>query len=253
MVSGFHVNTDPVVVCGVLWSIYLIGCRRYAWAGVALGAALLIKLTALLFVPALFIAAGARRAVTIGVVALVCLCVFSLPFIVEFPTTIGASISGYSGAGRYWGILAVSVIAGAHGAELWYHTFGKIAALSAVGMAALILRYRGRQDAMLNNCGLSAALFLVLTPGFGVQYLAYLVPWVAVARPLFRVGFHAVAGVFLVAFYTWGNGGFPWYSANFFTTRLMPLHVFSLGLATWMVTGFVAWGFARTAGGKPSP
>ena len=253
MISGFHVNTDPVVVFAVLWSVYLADSRRFAWAGVALGAALSVKLTALLFVPALFVAVGVRRSVTIGGVALAWFCVFSLPFIVEFPATIGASVSGYIGSGRIWGIHAASVIVGAHGAEMWYDKFGKIVALGAVGISALIVRYKGRQNAVLNNCGLSAAFFLVLTPRFGVQYLAYLVPWLAVAPPLVRAGFHAVSGVFLAAFYTWGSRGFPWYSANFFTARFMPPHVFFLGLATWVVTGAVAWKLARTAGGTPAP
>ncbi len=247
MISGFHVNTDPLMVYAVLSCVYLIQSRRFAWAGIALGLALSIKLSALVFVPALAIAAGAKRSATIGGVAFACFCVLSLPFIWEFPQTIGTSMLTYSGLYKFWGIPAVSLLIGADGIYLWYERLGKFVALGVVGVAAVVIRYRGRRDDMLNNCGLSAALFLLFTPGFGVQYLVYLVPWLAAARGIIGAGFYAISGTFMVAVYTWGCGGFPWYSANFFSTKFMPPHVFFLGLATWVAIGIVAGEFAGRA------
>ena len=61
MLSGFHVNKDPVVVIGVQWSVHLADSRRFAWAAGALVAAHSIQLTALLSVIAPFAAAGAKR------------------------------------------------------------------------------------------------------------------------------------------------------------------------------------------------
>src|SRR5580658_3597099 len=95
MVSGFHVNTDPLMVCAVLWSAYLIYSRRFAWAGTALGIALSIKLTALVFVPALAIAAGIKRSAAIAGVASACFYLLALPFIWQFPKTIGTSMMAY--------------------------------------------------------------------------------------------------------------------------------------------------------------
>ena len=61
MISGFHVNTDPLLVCAILAAVCLIRSRHIAWAGVAIGLALSVKLSALIFLPALAIAAGAKR------------------------------------------------------------------------------------------------------------------------------------------------------------------------------------------------
>jgi hypothetical protein len=250
MISGFHVNTDPLLVCAILASVCLIRSRHFAWAGVAVGAALSIKLSALIFVPALAIAAGAKRSAAMAGAAVICFYGLSLPFIWEFPGTILSSVMKYAGLYKYWGIPAFSLLTGADGVYLWYERLGKFIALGAIGVAAVVVHKRaiwkkGRQEDLLLSCGLSAALFLLFTPGFGVQYLVYLVPWLAVSRALVAVNFGLISGAFLAAFYTWGSGGFPWYLANTFSTRFMPVPVFFLGLLTWIATGIVALDFAR--------
>jgi hypothetical protein len=244
MISGFHVNTDPLLVCGILSCVCLIQSRRFASAGIALGIALSIKLAALVFIPALLIAAGAKRSTTILGAAGVCFCGLSLPYIWEFPGAIFTSMLNYAGLYGFWGIPAISLLTGADGLHFWYERFGKFVALGAVGLAAIVIRNGERREEMLQNCGLSAALFLLFTPGFGVQYLVYLVPWLAVSRGLVAVNFYAVSGAFLATFYTWGSGGFPWYSANTFSTRFMPVSVFWLGLLTWIAVGIAAVEFA---------
>ncbi len=100
---------------------------------------------------------------------------------------------------------------------------------------------------LLRNCGLSAALFLVFTPGFAVQYLIYLIPWLAVAGSSTAAVFSVLSGAFAFAFYTWGAGGVPWYLADFFATRFIPVHVFVLSLLTWVATAIVAWNFLADA------
>jgi hypothetical protein len=247
MISGFHVNTDPLVACAVLGSAYLICSRRFVWAGAALGVAVSLKILALVFVPALAIAAGAKRSAAVAGVALLCFCTLSLPFIWEFPKTIATSMLAYRGLYNYWGIAGISRLIGTDGGYQWYRRPGEVVALSAVAVAVAVVGHRGRRGDILRNCGLSAALFLLLTPGFGVQYLAYLVPWLAVARSYVRVAFGATSGAFLAALYSWGSNGFPWYSANFFLTRFMPAHVFLLELLTWFAVGIAAAGFARRA------
>jgi hypothetical protein len=245
LISGFHVNTDPLLVCAILASVWLIRSRRFAWAGVAVGVALSIKLSALIFVPALAIAAGARRGATMAGAAVICFYGLSLPFIWEFPGTILTSVMKYAGLYKFWGIPALSLLVGADGVYLWYERLGKFIALGAVGAAAVVIWKKGRQEDVLLSCGLSAALFLLFTPGFGVQYLVYMVPWLAISRGSVAANFHVISGAYLAAFYTWGSGGFPWYLANTFSTRFMPLPVFSLGLLTWIATGMVAVEFAR--------
>jgi hypothetical protein len=244
MISGFHVNTDPLVVCAVLCSAWLVQSRRFAWAGAALGVALSLKLIALVFLPALAIATGAKRSATIAGVAFVCFYGLSLPFIWEFPRTIGTSMLTYQGPYQSWGIPGILLLFGPRPVDPLYKQTRKYVALAMVGMAAVVVRRRGRREDILCNCGLSAALFLLFTPGFGVQYLTYLVPWLAVTRGFIVAGFGAISGGFMIALYTWGSNGFPWYLANFFLRPYMPTHVFFLGLLTWIAIGIVAIEFA---------
>jgi hypothetical protein len=249
MISGFHVNTDPLIACAVLLSVCLIRSQRFAWAGAALGVALSVKLTAVVFVPALAIAVGAKKSAVIVGIAVLCFCGLSLPYIWEFPKTIATSILTYAGLSRLWGISGLSLLTGADGFFQWYGHIGKFVALALVGMVAVVVGNRGRRQDVLSNCGLLASIFLIFTPGFGIQYLVYLVPWLAVARRSVAVGFYAVSGTFMAALYTWGSRGFPWYLANFYSSQSMPRsmspYVFLLGLLTWIAVGVVACDFAR--------
>jgi len=53
MVSGFHGNTDPVMICLVLLSIYLVESGRPAWlCGAIFGMAMWIKIVPVIFLPA---------------------------------------------------------------------------------------------------------------------------------------------------------------------------------------------------------
>jgi len=64
------------------------------------------------------------------------------------------------------------------------------------------------------QCGLVAFLFLALTPGFGVQYLAWLVPWVVALGLGATLAYYLASGVFLFVVYTFWSRGFPWHFAN---------------------------------------
>ena len=64
------------------------------------------------------------------------------------------------------------------------------------------------------QAGTIALAFLALAPGFGVQYLAWLVPFVAGIGPGASVLFHAASGAFLFRVYTFWCGGFPWDHAD---------------------------------------
>jgi len=64
------------------------------------------------------------------------------------------------------------------------------------------------------QCGLVAFLFMSLTPGFSVQYLAWLVPWVVALGAGATLVYYLTSGVFLFVVYTFWSHGFPWYFAN---------------------------------------
>jgi hypothetical protein len=62
--------------------------------------------------------------------------------------------------------------------------------------------------------GGAIAVFLVFTPGFGVQYLAWLLPFCFVLGWRFVAGFYAGSTALLFAAYTHWSGGIPWYFAD---------------------------------------
>ena len=61
---------------------------------------------------------------------------------------------------------------------------------------------------------MSFCLFLVVTPGFGVQYLSWLSFLALMTSPILGVAYSWVGGFFLYRVYTFWSGGFPMYHAN---------------------------------------
>ena len=67
----------------------------------------------------------------------------------------------------------------------------------------------GRRLPLFTQCAITAALFLFLAPGFGVQYLAWIVPWVAAAGALPAAVFHLTSGALLYSLYRTDYFGWP--------------------------------------------
>jgi hypothetical protein len=252
MISGYHGNTDPVVMCFLLLSVWLWERHRNAWlAGAALGMAINVKVVPLVFLPALFLyVANWRRLAYLAVTGLV---VFlgSLPAIVQDPAIVAQKVLGYGSYYGHWGLSRLLMELGAGGGlaaqlDALFLAYGRDVALGAPAVAAVIMNgphlfvqavvRRGAGASPLREgrsagdkprpyagvgrpplyvqCGLIAALFLAVSPGFGVQYLAWLVPWVPAAGALVAAAFYAASGVFLFAVYTYWAGAFPWYTAD---------------------------------------
>jgi hypothetical protein len=94
-------------------------------------------------------------------------------------------------------------------------------------------------------------LFLSVTPGFGVQYLAWLVPWV-VARGVRLTAIYYLAGaLFLCAYYTPAGGGFPWDLSNTLGRPAWTPTVVGLGLICWVVVCAITLGYARSLRADP--
>src|SRR5262249_10592389 len=87
MISGFHGNTDPVVIFFILISIYLIETSRPAWiSGVALGMSLNIKVVGLILIPIiLFYLPSVRKRIDFAGAALLTFLMGSMPFIAQGP------------------------------------------------------------------------------------------------------------------------------------------------------------------------
>ena len=113
LVSGFHGNTDPVVMFFILLSVWLTqseGGRDWQ-SGVAFGLAMCIKILPVIVLPVLFFCRPGirRKAVFLTAAAAVVILCWS-PYLFRDPTGIANQVLGYQSIYGHWGLswLAVS-------------------------------------------------------------------------------------------------------------------------------------------------
>lgn len=221
MIAGFHGNTDPVMIMFVLLSVYLIERRApLLLAGAALGMAMNIKAVPLIFMPMLFLyLPNMRRRFMFFAAAGATFGAGSLPVLAQDPQFVIARVFGYGSNYGQWGIartltlLSVehSVFAALNNV---FALLGKYIALGGIVVAAFRLNLRKEKPPLLLQAGLTAFLFLALAPGFGVQYLAWLVPWIVGMGAGAATMFFTASGLLLFQVYTYWARQFPWYFSD---------------------------------------
>jgi hypothetical protein len=221
-VSGFHGNTDPVMIFFVVLSVALLERSQAAWlAGAAMGLALDVKIVPLVFWPTIFLwlPEGRKRAEYFGAALFVALASWS-PVLLDSPALVARRVFGYSSSYGHWGLSRLLPAA-------IFEGYGRFLLLGAIAGVSAWMNRGLRRPALFRQIGVVAFTFLALTPGFGVQYLAWLVPF-AVALPLAAgFSFHAASGAFLLAVYTFwcqlppGASADPdWLGASFWSRGL---------------------------------
>jgi hypothetical protein len=97
-------------------------------------------------------------------------------------------------------------------------------------MIALLALWRPRRWTVYEVAALAYASFLVLTPGFAVQYLVSVVPLLTLVAVRRSAVFAAAGGLFLFAMYCFG----PF-------TRWSTIRIGPTAYAVGLVCGVVAW------------
>jgi hypothetical protein len=216
-VSGFHGNTDPAMIFFVVLAVYLLdGPGIPLLAGAAFGMALNVKVVPLIFVPMLFCyLPGVWRRLQFFAAAGAVVLAGSLPYVRQDPAVIARNVLGYGSFYGYWGLARVlSSVAPGSWLNAAFEAKGRLLALGLVTLAGLAMNWRARRAPLFLQCGLVAFLFLAFSPGFGIQYLAWLAPWVVGYGLPATVAYHATAGLFALEVYTYWSKGFPWYFAD---------------------------------------
>ena len=250
-VSGYHCNTDSIYVALCLLSLYLVeekGCDF--WSGFALGAAINVKIIPVLLVPAMILGYRERRRLARFAAGLM---VWVIPFILPL-VLIGKPfvnhIFAYNSLLDRWGINFFLLFghsgyfAGDTPAQrlaVWYYFHGKYLIIAAILAWAVLDRLVGRWS-RYESAIVTFSLFLILTPGFGVQYTVLAGLLLFAVRPLSGAIYGVVAGAFVAAAY-WSNWTGSWPAMSQWTT-LLPLRVAFIGLATWLlliVTTALLW------------
>ena len=216
MISGYHGNTDSLMIFFVLLAVCFGEHRTRPWlAGLAFGAALCVKVVPLLFAPALILnLPDARRRAQFCLAAAGLWFIASLPYLLQGPLLVARSVFGYSSLYGHWGwtyFLArffPETLAYAHephdviGPHAVYATIGECVLVALAIALSIWMNRRGRKVPLLIQCGSLIALFLTLTPGFGSQYLVWLVSWIAALPVWIVVAYQFSASAYLFFGYT---------------------------------------------------
>ena len=221
MISGHHGNTDSLMIFFVVLAVLLAERHAAGWpAGIALGMAMCVKMPAAIFLPTFVLSRRPwpRRVALLGAVATT-VGVASMPYLRGHVALIAQHVLAYRGGATPWGWPLLAELARTQAQELLltgpspvapalliglyraavhthaiYAAWSRPALLAALCLAAWAMNHFARHLPLFTQCAITAALFLFLAPGFGVQYLAWIVPWVAAAGALPAAFFHLTSG-----------------------------------------------------------
>jgi uncharacterized membrane protein len=249
LVSGFHVNTDPIMTFFVALTVFLVERKRAGWAAVAFGLATSIKLVPLIYLPAtiLYLPRNTARAKWAAIAGATWVAV-AMPWLAQYPGLILRTILGYSGATGAWGfyfLTGLLKLMGRVGVHDLYGPVAKWIALLAVTLLPFVFKALVPRPSLFVQFGAITFLFLFLSPGFGLQYLAWTVPWIVALGIGPAAGYYAIAGTFLLAVYTEAAGG---WKANAYADLLTVKNhtmLLLMGLVCWSAMGAILWSYAR--------
>ncbi len=220
MISGFHGNTDPVMIFFVLAAVWLAGYRGQAAAGgMVWGIAICIKITPIVLAPLLFLSlSGIRKRIALFSAAAAVVLIAWAPYLYREPRAVLGQVFGYKSSYGLWGISWLCrELANAWPASGWinsgFNRYGSSLVLAAIVAISVKMNLMPKKPSLYAQAGLAFLLFFSATSGFAVQYLAWLTPWVAELGALPVAWYVLTGSVFLLVVYNYWNLGMPWYLA----------------------------------------
>jgi hypothetical protein len=248
LISGFHGNTDSVMMFFVLLTVYLIeqhGSSKLA--GAAFGLALCIKIAPIMLVPAIvfYLKDLRQRIVFLAFAAAAVLTCWS-PFLWQVPGPINHNVIGYRSIYGHWGVSYLLERLSAHFSQVaWINTVfqssGPFVLLGAFTFLSFWMNRKASRPDLFSQCGLIFLLLLSLTSGFSVQYLCWLVPWLVELGLATAVVYHVASFVFLFLVYNYWSGGLPWYLADSFRVGDYQDHLDYFQFQCWFVVSIALW------------
>ncbi|HWO08563.1 MAG TPA: glycosyltransferase 87 family protein [Polyangiaceae bacterium] len=257
LIGAYHGNTDALCVSFMLLSAILMDRALAFWSGLALAAAINVKLIPVLLIVPLWVCVRDRQG---ALRFLAGLSIGALPFL---PYMIGhwhgfyQHVLSYRSNPRLWGIPFILAqlqdvehvgTAALALAKFW----AKKGTLALLCWPVLLAWWRRKRQPDFGARELGACTllgFMVLTPGWGVQYLVYPVPLLFAVNVELALWYSTLAGLNAFALYAslW-TGGVPWYS-DFF--RGEPFGPLAFGCLVWAVAARLAFALLRRR--QPAP
>jgi hypothetical protein len=226
MVSGFHGNVDPIMVCLLLMAAYFCVEGSTSLSGLFLALACGIKIIPLFLVPAFFffwLNRGAKRALRFALIfGCSCLAVWA-EALIESPSYFFRDVLGYSSYAGGWGITywLVFVLNKFHfdvSPQSLNRLQPLLTALKIVVVAGAIglAWFRRKQSAtgFLGTVALSWICFAIFAPGFIPYYLVWMAPFVLLYSATWYASLTAASSIYLFAYYNTMSHGMPWNASD---------------------------------------
>jgi uncharacterized membrane protein len=224
MVSGFHGNTDSVMVMFLVIAAYTCVRGRPILCGIFFALSCQIKIIPFLFLPILFFFWLRRRNALRFIVSslLLTVAMWSQPLL-GFPELFVRNVLAYGSQWGCWGIT--------YWLRLTHYsqfdvigfvnlppaaTFVATLLKEVIAVAILVIGWRRRYlsaAAMICSIAYAWLVFFALSPGFCTYYLLWLAPFVLLQSPRLYAWLTAASSLFLFVFYNSLAGGFPWHTA----------------------------------------
>jgi uncharacterized membrane protein len=201
---------------------------RVSASGSVYGLSLCIKIVPIILAPVFLLHLRGKRdrLVFASSCAAVCLAVF-LPYLVSCEPYMARNIFLYQSDQGTWGIWHILLWLGGSARPSFQHLSRVLVRLYAdfgmpvflmlnLAAPAFLMRRRGLD--LVQGTFLSFCIFLAFTPGFGVQYLAWLSLFSIMVLPLTGSVYALIGGIFLYRVYAFWGGARPPYYANLWAT-----------------------------------
>jgi Gpi18-like mannosyltransferase len=257
LVSAHHGNTDPTVAALSLLAAFLIDRRRAFAGGLALAAAINVKLVPVLLIPVYLACLTTRRDALRFIGALALGALPFVPYAVLHWAGFRPHVLAYKSYAGPWGITSLLDFLGQSRnftdltrslTGFWTKRGSTVVLLVPLVLAAIHWR-RERSWSAFELGAIVYLAFLVLTPGFGVQYVVYPIPLLFAADLRRACACAASTGLFiLIAYYaTWTNTR-PYFS-NFYPGFPPASKVF--GHLAWLILAFTVIRMLARPGAGP--
>lgn len=224
MVSGFHGNTDPVMVMFLVLATVSALRGNSVMCGLFFALSCQIKIIAVLLIPIFFFYWLARRRTISFVIpfAVASLILWAEPLI-KFPTLFIKNVFSY---GSFWGIWGITywlrLTALPQFARVSFFNLLpvqniiidvlKVLIIAAVFMIAWRRRKLGERG-LTDSIAYVWIVFFVFAPGACAQYMVWLAPFILILSPQFYLWLTVTSTLFLFFFYNITAHGLPWYMA----------------------------------------
>ncbi len=222
MVSGYHGNTDPIMVMLLLVSVYFSTRDQPVLSGLFFALSVQVKIVPLLFFPILLFFWMQRRALLRFVIpfSVASAVLWSEPLL-NFPLIFARNVISYGSTWGIWGLSYLLRLTGRpefsrvsfFGLGPW-QTFVVTGCKLFIIVGVLTLAWRRRKvddRGILDSMAYGWIIFFVFSPGVCTQYLVWLAPFILLLSPTFYACLLASSSVFAFAFYNTISNGLPWY------------------------------------------